>query len=371
MHLSNLHFLSGFLTLFLLFGSFQPMSAQKDLKNKFEIKRGVNISHWLSQSSRRGPERDAYLQQSDIKFIKAQGFDHVRIPIDEEQMWDEKGNKEKKAFELLHAVLNWCDDSGLKAIVDLHILRSHHFNQGEKPLWTEESAQNKFYQCWRELSEELITYPVEDLAYELMNEAVAENPEDWNMLAAKALKVVRKNEPNRKILIGSNRWQSTETFGTLKIPDDPNIIISFHFYEPFLLTHHQASWTSIKDYKGPVKYPGKSVEASDLAGYDAETREKVEDHNGVFTKETLKARILKPLLYAKDRGLQVYCGEWGCRPTVPRKDFITWYRDMRSILEELDIAWTIWDYKGGFGIVDQDNKPVKDLIKVLTKESIK
>ena len=359
------------LSIWLAFLSNIPAFGQGGVENPFDIDRGVNISHWLSQSSRRGQERDAYFQKSDMEFIRAQGFDHVRIPIDEEQMWDEDGNKEEKAFKLLHAGLAWSRDAGLKAIVDLHILRSHHFNRGDKPLWTEKWAQERFYQCWRELSEELRSYPVETVAYELMNEPVADDPEDWNRIVGNAVKVVRKHEPNRKIFIGSNMWQSTETFGALKVPEnDANIVISFHFYEPFLLTHHQASWTSIKDYKGPVKYPGKSVEDSDLVSYEQETREKVENHNGVFTKETLKARIMKPYLYAKERGLQVYCGEWGCRPTVPRKDFLTWYRDMRSIMEGMDIAWTIWDYQGGFGIIDGEGKPIEDLIHVLTKENV-
>lgn len=338
-------------------------------KNYFQIKRGTNISHWLSQSKKRGEERGNYFTEDDVAFLAEKGFDHIRIPIDEEQMWDEGGNQEKEAFELLHNAIGWALDKELKVIVDLHILRSHHFNNEEKPLWTDPKAQEGFFQCWKELSAELKKYPNENLAYELMNEPVADDPDDWNKLIAKGIAVVRENEPERKIFIGSNRWQSTESFGDLVLPeDDKNIVVSFHFYEPFLVTHHQASWTKIGAYKGNVKYPGRTVEEKDLVGLSTEVISALTKSNGYFDKTKLEERILKPVKFAKERGLQVYCGEWGCLPTVPRESFINWYTDVKSILEKHKIAWTTWDYKGGFGIRDRDGKtPVTDLIEVLTK----
>ena len=77
-------------------------------------------------------------------------------------------------------------------------------------------------------------------AYELMNEAVADDTEDWNKLLAKCFSVEKEMEPERLIVIDSNRWQSTTTFNELKVPDDNNIILSYHFYESFcgLITMH-------------------------------------------------------------------------------------------------------------------------------------
>jgi len=98
-----------------------------------------------------------------------------------------------------------------------------------------------------------------------MNEPVADNPEDWNKLVARAVAVIRAKEPRRVIVIGSNKWQSADTFDQLKVPEtDPNILMSFHFYEPFLLTHHTVGWTTIGGYKSPVKYPGQTVDDEQL-----------------------------------------------------------------------------------------------------------
>ena len=56
----------------------------------FRLKRGTNISHWLSQSTRRGKNRAAFFTEKDVTFIASHGFDHIRIPVDEEQLWTEK-----------------------------------------------------------------------------------------------------------------------------------------------------------------------------------------------------------------------------------------------------------------------------------------
>lgn len=341
--------------------------AQTIDKTTFSIHKGVNISHWLSQSNRRGPEREAYFQEEDVAFIASCGFDHIRLPIDEEHMWDSEVNRDYAAFRLLHNALGWCKKYQLKCIVDLHILRSHHFNAMEKPLWTDPNAQAHFLKLWESLSEQLKQYPVEDVAYELMNEPVADDPQLWNTLLKRGIETVRKNEPERKLVIGSNRWQSTETFDVLQIPHDPNLIISFHFYEPFLITHYRAPWTAIGKYSGPVSYPGKAVAESDLDGLDSALIKAVTNSNRNLTPKTLEKRILKPLKFARKHGLPVYCGEWGAMKTTPESTYLAWYKDIRKIFDKHQIAWTIWDYRGSFGIRDRDRQPYQNLIDVLTK----
>ncbi|MHC4426254.1 MAG: glycoside hydrolase family 5 protein [Planctomycetota bacterium] len=154
-----------------------------------------------------------------MAYIAGLSYDHIRLPVDEEQLWDEGGNKEEEAFRLLNNAIKWSREHNLRVVVDLHILRSHHFNAEEKPLWTDPKAQEKFFQLWSDLSSELREYPVNRVAYELMNEPVADDPEDWNRLVGKAVKVIRKTEPDRKIVIGSNKWQSANTFDQLRIPE--------------------------------------------------------------------------------------------------------------------------------------------------------
>jgi endoglucanase len=345
-------------------------ACSKQVEKNFEIKRGVNLSHWLSQSQRRGVERDSFLTEKDIKWIASLGYDHVRLPIDEEQMWDSAMNKERRAFELLHNCISWCSENNLRIIVDLHIIRSHHFNNEVRPLWTDAREQDKFVSMWNELSAELKKYPNSLLAYELMNEAVTDSADLWNNLIARAVAEVRTHESERKIVIGSNMWQSANTFDELKVPEnDPNIILSFHFYSPFPLTHHQASWTGIKDYTGPVNYPGQLIDSADLAGLDSTLVNRLKWDNRVYNIDTLEKMIQEPIRVAKAKNLPLYCGEFGCLPTVSTEARLAWYNDMITMLNRNGIAWANWDYKGGFGIVDsKTGEPVQELVDILMKE---
>ena len=326
---------------FLLFG-----------RPRFSVHRGVNISHWLSQSDRRGAEREDWFNRQDVALLAGLGFDHLRIPIDEEQMWDEDGRPDPESFALLNRALDWCAEFRLRAIVDLHILRSHHFNNKERPLWTQPGAQERFLQCWRELSGVLHGRPNAMVAYELLNEPVAPDAEDWNRLVAKAYAVIREKEPKRTIVIGSNNYQSVGTFDKLKVPEnDRNILLSFHFYEPFHLTHHQASWVGFGIYQGPVKYPGPTVSEEDISGLPEALKNAMKGGTQAWDRERIRKSLAKPLALAKKSGLPLYCGEWGCLPTMSRESRIAWYRDVLSVLEENRIGWAIWDYKGGFGLM--------------------
>ena len=332
-----------------VFVSSMMLSCDGPKKNSFEIKNGVNISHWLSQSRQRGENRKAYFTRADVEFIAGLGYDHIRIPIDEEQMFTEDGQKEPEAFALLHNALAWCEEFNLRAVVDLHILRSHYFNADEKPLFTDPKAQEQFYECWRQISGELKKYSVDKIAYEPMNEPVADEPEVWNVILNRCVEVIRELEPRRTIIMGSNRWQSFSTVKDLRVPEnDPNIIISFHYYEPFLLTHYQASWTHLRDLAEiPVHYPGQLIADADMeaAGKHANAGK------AMFNIDVIEKHFMQVIEVAKKYNLKMYCGEYGVINGAPHDDKIRWYKDLYTLFERHGIARANWDYKGGFGII--------------------
>lgn len=332
----------------------------------FTIHRGLNISHWLSQSRVRGLARERYFTEKDVAYIASEGFDHVRIPVDEEQLFLESGEKDAEAFALLHEALGWCRKYGLRAVVDLHILRSHHFNAAEKPLFTDEKAQESFFDCWRKISGELKDYSNGWVAYELMNEPVADQAEDWNKLVRRCVEVIREREPQRTLVIGSNRWQRFETVKELELPEnDPNIIVSFHYYDPFLFTHYLAGWTDNRDYIGRVHYPGQVVTPEDLAKLPKDLSDRFANWTEqVYDKEAFKRDFSEALSVAKARGLQLYCGEYGCINSSPVPDRVRWWRDINEVFEEMGIARAVWDYKGDFGILKREwpDRPMLDAL---------
>ncbi|MBL7698608.1 MAG: glycoside hydrolase family 5 protein [Chitinophagaceae bacterium] len=345
-----------FLSLFILSGVTAGGVAQNN-KESFKIKRGTNIAHWLSQSEERGNGRASFFTEKDVQFIANAGFDHFRLPVDEQQLWDESGKRYPDAFQLLDNALLWANRAGLRVVLDLHILRSHHFNEGDKPLWTKPEAQDKFIQLWRDLSSAVKKYPNSMLAYEFMNEPVADNAEQWNVLLARVADSIRSWEAERVLVIGSNKWQSANTFDQLRVPaNDKNILLSFHFYEPFHLTHFKAAWTELKNFDGKVQYPGQIV----VDGKDEYERR-------IYNRDTLEKMMAKPIHLADSLGLPLYCGEFGVIDGSPEASKLAWYRDMVAIFEKHNIGYANWNFKAGsFGIVDAALKPRKELIKILT-----
>jgi len=328
-----------------------------------EMHRGVNISHWLSQSKRRGAERAGYFTEDDVRLIAELGFDHLRVPIDEEQMWHPDGRQDDEAFDLLDAGLDACLAAGLGAVVDLHILRSHYFNDAETPaLWTDPDEPKRFAELWRQLSERLRGRANEHVAYELLNEAVAPTADDWNRVWRFGFDAIRAAEPRRTILLGSNRWNSPSTFEDLAVPDDEHCILTFHFYQPMLITHYTAPWWRAGSfYDGPVCYPGRPVPEEQWAKLSDEQRRALGGANEPFDRGAM-ARALAGVLAVRERtGRALYCGEFGSWDPVDKVSASirpAWFADLLSVFARERIAWAVWDYgRGGFGILDAAGRP--------------
>lgn len=338
----------------------------------FDLRRGTNISHWLSQSTRRGQERAAWFTEGDVQKIAGMGFDHIRLPFDEEQLWDEEGNLESGALRLMNAALDWCQSAGLRCVLDLHILRSHHFISRDQPaLFSDPAEGERFANLWRDVSSQMQGRPNDMVAYELLNEAVARDPEDWNRVAHVAYTALRELEPERTIVLGSNEWNSAHTYDRLRIPeDDANLILTYHFYEPGLVTHYRAHWNPTGAYTGPISYPGRLIpegnesELRVLANRLVQERglspEQVEQRYQQmvqpYDRGAMVAAIQEPLAARKRTGLQLYCGEFGCIEKCPQPIRLAWYSDIISVMKEFGIAWANWDYKGGFGIITPDGR---------------
>ncbi|MFO7868564.1 MAG: cellulase family glycosylhydrolase [Bacteroidales bacterium] len=350
----------------------------------FEIHRGINISHWISQTGD-WVDRETFFTEEDVKNIKSYGFDHIRLPVDEEVIFTEDGEPIDSAFDAFNDAIGWCLKHDMRVVFDLHILRSHHFNarndEGEMTLWTSTQAQEDFLTLWDTLSAHLQHYPKDMVAYEFMNEPVAPDPEMWNDLVKKVFKRIRALEPERVLMLGSNRWQQPHTFPDLYIPkNDPNIILTVHTYHPYFITHYQAHWSPAQYYNGPVNYPGVIIDEESYEKHVDTTNEalvyRIEEERAQEHFDIDKLReIMKPAVdKAAEYGLQLYCNEFGALPTTPREVRLKYYEDITTVFKENNIVFAAWDYKGNFGIVGWDSEKNKntfvdkELINILTSK---
>lgn len=323
------------------------------------LKRGVNLSHWLSQSDRRGQDRRDWITHADFARIRGLGFDHVRLPLDEEQLWKPDGSRDQEAWDLLESGLDWARSEGLAVVCDLHILRSHHFNQTSVPaLYADPAELNRFCQLWRDLASVLGKRPEHLVALEILNEAVARDDDDWNRVSTAAWRAIRESAPKHTIVLGSNWYCMCKTFPKLAVPDDPNLILTFHFYNPMFVTHHQASWTPQGAWTGGISYPGRHWPEGIPLGLDAALLARMEEANQMeWNSKTMLEELRDPLEKASLTAHRLYCGEFGVIRNAPLEVRRAWLSDAVESFETNGIGWAIWDWKGVFGVVDAQGAP--------------
>jgi endoglucanase len=323
---------------------------------QFPIRRGTNVSHWLSQTAAM-TEEDCLRRfgPDEAERIRELGLDHIRLPVDEHRLWHANGRRDERGFDSLSRTIEWCRGVDLAVIVSFHALRSRRNLRPRPPLFEGPDGADVLADLWTELSDTLRNLPLDAVAYELLGEPKAPDDEQWNQVAAACIAAIREREPDRTLVLGSNRQNSCEAFDSLAIPEDPALILSFHYYEPTLLTHYRASWIPHRTaYQGPIRYPGVPIPATALAGLEPRAREALGAINRHYDRGQICADMALPVSVARRSNHQLHCGEFGVYETVPDPLRLRWYRDVIDALEEHGIAWTTWDLKGGFGLYKGD-----------------
>ena len=341
--------------------------------NKFTgYVKGINLGGWLSQCNHSKETYNTFITESDIERIAGWGLDHVRLPIDYELVETEDGSYIEEGFKYIDNCLEWCKSYGLNMILDLHKTAGYSFDEYETStgFFENKKLQNRFTSLWEELAKRYGKYE-DRLTFELLNEIV--DPEVagiWNGIAKHTIEVIRQIAPTIKIIIGGVRNNSVDSVKLLDMPYDKNIVYTFHFYEPLIFTHQAAYWVKKMTNDFRTTYP------SDISKYISETNEFLPIENGeiynnitqdTIDKEVFEVAFSEAISVAKERGVALYCGEYGVIDQAELPSTLAWYTDINSTFEEYGIGRAAWTYKGkDFGITDEHYAPILDkLINLL------
>jgi endoglucanase len=153
------------------------------------------------------------------------------------------------------------------------------------------------------------------------------NGEPWNVLAARTLPVVRTSNPDRPVVIGPTHWNSANDLAQLKLPNDANLIVTIHNYNPFPFTHQGAEWVN------PVLPLGVTC-----------------------CSAAQVADLMAPLDLAKTwstaKRYPVFVGEFGAYNKASESSRVTFNRTMRDAIESRGMTWAYWEFAAGFGVYD-------------------
>ncbi len=202
--------------------------------------------------------------------------------------------------------------------------------------------------------------------FEILNEPELPDRYRWYGVQAKLAAVIREGAPQHTIIAAGARWSDDDDLVFIEPLRDPNVIYTFHFYEPHIFTHQGATWGAYSWHwvKG-LHYPSSPESAAKVAASvpDAVDRLAVtrygQDH---WDAARIDAEITQVAEWARQRGVPVACNEFGVyRDYAEPQDREAWIHDVRTALERHGIGWTLWDYSGSFGVVTKkDGRSVPD-----------
>ena len=330
-----------FMLIFLLFVS--------NIRAEAPFSRGVNLTGWLQQPGPRQIQFNQFTQQ-DLINIKSLGCDVIRLPINLHAM---AGNApdytiDPLFFYFLDQIVTWAEELQLHLILD-----NHTFDPSQD---TDPNIGNVLVPVWRQMAEhykERSTY----IYYEVLNEPHGIADATWNQIQKNVIEAIRTIDQKHTIVVGPAGWNSYTNLEYMPVYEDTNLIYTFHFYDPFLFTHQGASWTdpSMVPLSG-VPFPYDLARMPELPAELVGTwiQGSLNNYASDGTIARVKALIDIAVEFQTTRNVDLFCGELGVYiPNSRDAERVVWYQVVRNYLEEKNIAWTIWDYKGGFGLFEK------------------
>ena len=325
------------------------------------LRHGINLSNWFQAGGDPAgltkPHFDSAITSDDLALIKAMGFDHVRLCINPAPML-----RRGQADQIPADYLGYLDSAvqmilahGLAVELDIHA--SGEFKH---EIATSDSFVEDFVDFWRGLAKHYSAYDPDSVFFEILNEPELKDPYRWYGVETKLANAIRAAAPQHTIIATGARWSDDDDLLFLEPLRDSNVIYTFHFYESHIFTHQGASWgDSYWHYLRGVPYPSdpENVQAVALQLDDPAHRLLVirygTDH---WNASRIDNEIVQVANWASHWGVPVICNEFGVyRKNADPKDRAAWLNDVRSSLEKHAIGWTMWDYDGGFDVVNRVN----------------
>lgn len=335
------------------------------------FQKGVDLGGWLSQGSYDRAHLDSFITETDFGKIAGWGCDHVRLPVDYNIFEKEDGTPVGDGFELVDKALAWCEKYSLNMLIDVHKVYGYSFysGDGENGFFDSEALQERYYKLWQRIAERYGRYP-ERVAFELLNEVNdKEFSARWNAIAKRATELIRPLAPITKIVLGSYWNNSVDALADLDMPYDENIVYNFHCYDPFMFTHQGADWVDEMPLDLRLDYPG------DINDYRLKAKEtgltRIQDYLDVpesgFDASYFEKRFIGAVKLCEERGVALYCGEYGVIDRADPIQILAWYKDINSAFKKFGIGRAAWNYKEkDFGLSAERMLPVIDeLVKYL------
>lgn len=285
------------------------------------LHRGINLGNMLEAPNE--GDWGLRVRPEYLKLIKEARFDFVRLPV----RWSAHADAaapyaiSPSFLARVDEIVGWALANRLAIILD--------FQNYEELMTTPSANLERFLGIWRQLADHYKASPPQ-VMFELLNEPHDQLNTSWNDCARQALGIIRSSNPDRLVVLDAPASAHYAALGALQVPDDPHIIASFHFYDPFPFTHQGANWLGA-DTQG---WLGTSWQ-----GTDAE-------------RAYIQRSFDSVSAWARLHHVRVLLGEFGSYSTADLPSRVRWTSFVARLAEQHGFPWAYWEFAAGFGVYD-------------------
>lgn len=264
------------------------------------------------------------IADDDFAIIARAGFRTVRLPVafGAHAARDAPYTIDPAFMDRVAHVVGLAEAAHLGLILDLH---------NDDALFSDPAGEApRLAAMWRQIATRFRDAPA-NVWFEITNEP-HDRLTNANLMATlgPALAAIRESNPTRKVVIGGEDWSGIDSLATLQLPDDPNLVATFHYYLPMAFTHQGASWV-----KPPPPLGARFGSAKDMAAL----------HANVAKAKAYMARTHRPL----------FLGEYGAYDrTIPVAQRAPYYRAVHDAFAGAGIDGCVWGYTSSFKFRDGD-----------------
>ena len=209
-----------------------------------------------------------------------------------------------------------------------------------------------------------------------MNFSTRFDADKWNALCARTLAAIRRLNRDRLVIVGGTDWNSAHVLYKMKTYDDPNVIYTFHMYEPFEFTHQRGVLQApTLYYNRALSYPCADVERyRDYHRLVFKNDNTYKDFDVVGIEYLRKAMAGAKRFRDENPDKVLWLGEFGTIRHADLESRENYMRDVISICREWRIPYCVWNYLSTpndgnrFSLVDDDTRKVLSprLEKIIT-----
>jgi endoglucanase len=313
-----------------------------------QLSRGVNLTNWFRYPGSHDPAvLSGYLSDAAIAGLRRTGFDFVRLAID-------PALPGLAPVEI--AAIKRLERAGFSVVVSPHP-HDWHLEIDPEPLM----------RFWEGMAPRLKGLDPVRTVPEVLNEPVFPRaPAAWAALQHRVLGIIRSALPDMTVVLTGQDWGSVGGLLALTPELDPNVIYSFHFYDPSELTS-LAAWQPAADPAAFARlpFPVRDVdECRAAAGSSGAVTVGMIDW--YCRQHWDAAHVTEPIALAADwaraHGVTLLAGEFGASERLNRPSRLAWISAVREAFEARRIGWALWGYDDSMGFGVARPPPVKPVL---------